>query len=75
MTKVTKPIAVDDEADFGPELTDSDIDAWVDRNRDALKVALQEARDQIARGEVSTLDIEDIIAEGRARFEASRKQA
>ncbi len=75
MNKPTKSVAADDEADFGPELTDADIDAWIDRNRDALKEALQEARDQIARGQISTLDIEDIIAEGRVRFLASRKQA
>jgi len=69
MNKLTQP---HDEELFGPELSDADIDAWIDHNRDALKVALQEARDEIARGEVSELDMEDIIARGRARFEASK---
>jgi antitoxin ParD1/3/4 len=73
MNKLTQPVP-DDGEDFGPELSDADVDAWIDRNRDALKVALQEAREQIARGEVSELDMEDIIARGRARFEASKKR-
>ncbi len=73
MNKLTQPVPHDDEL-FGPELSDADIDAWVDRNRDALKIALQEAREEIARGEVSEFDMEDIIARGRARFEASKKQ-
>ncbi len=73
MNKLTRPVPHDEEL-FGPELSDADVDAWIDRNRDALKVALQEAREQIARGEVSELDMEDIIARGRARFEASKKR-
>lgn len=74
MNKLTQPVP-NDENDFGPELSDADIDAWIDRNREPLKEALQLARDQIARGEYAELDIEDIIAEGRARFAASKKQA
>jgi antitoxin ParD1/3/4 len=71
MNKLTQPVPQDEEL-FGPELSDADVDAWIDRNREALKIALQEAGDQIARGEVSELDMEDIIARGRARFEASK---
>ena len=74
MNKLTQPVPRDEEL-FGPELSDGDVDAWIDRNRDALKIALQEARDQIGRGEVSELDMENIIAQGRARVEASKKQA
>jgi antitoxin ParD1/3/4 len=74
MNKLTQPVP-DDEEDFGPELSDADIDAWIDRNREPLKEALQVARDQVTRGEYAELDIEDIIAEGRARFAASKKQA
>jgi antitoxin ParD1/3/4 len=74
MNKLTKPVPEDDD-DFGSELSDADIDAWIERNREPLKEALQVARDQMARGEYAELDIEDIIAEGRARFAASKKQA
>ena len=73
MNKLTKPVP-DDEEDLGPELSEVEIDAWIDRNQEALKESLQVARDQIARGEYAELDIEGIIAEGRARFAASKKQ-
>lgn len=74
MNKLTQPVP-DDEELFGPELSEADVEAWIDRNREPLKEALQVARDQIARGEYAELDIQEIIAEGRARFAASKKQA
>ena len=74
MNKLTQPVP-DDEDDLGAELSESVLEAWCERNREPLKEALQVARDQIARGEYSELDIEDIIAEGRARFAASKSQA
>jgi hypothetical protein len=74
MNKQTKPVPGDDEF-FGPELSEADVDAWVERNREALNASLQVARDQLARGEGVELNIEDIIAEGRARFAASQKRS
>ncbi|EJL29666.1 hypothetical protein PMI01_03264 [Caulobacter sp. AP07] len=74
MNKLTQPVP-EDEDDFGAELSEAELEAWFERNKEPLKDALQVARDQIARGEYAEFDIEDIIAEGRARFAASKKQA
>jgi antitoxin ParD1/3/4 len=71
MNKQTKPVP-DDDALFGPELSEADIDAWIERNREALNASLQVARDQLARGEVDTRTFEEIIAEGKRRHLAKR---
>ena len=74
MNKLTQPVP-EDEDEFGAELSEADLEAWFERNREPLREALQLARDQIARGEYAELDIEAIVAECRARFAASKKQA
>jgi antitoxin ParD1/3/4 len=71
MNKQSKPVP-DDDALFGPELSEADIDAWIERNREALNASLQVARDQLARGEVDTRTFEEIIAEGKRRHLAKR---
>jgi antitoxin ParD1/3/4 len=71
MNKQTKPVP-DDDALFGPELSEADIGAWIERNREALNASLQVARDQLARGEVDTRTFEEIIAEGKRRHLAKR---
>lgn len=71
MNKRSKPV-LDDGGDFGAELSEAEMDAWVERNREALKASLQAARDGLARGEVDTRTFAAIIAEGTRRHLAKR---
>lgn len=70
MNKPSKPVA--DDEDFGPELSEADVDAWIDRNREALKASLQEAREDAAAGRYDTRTMAEIIAEGTRRHLAKR---
>jgi hypothetical protein len=71
MNKQSKPIP-DDGGDFGPELSEAEMDAWFERNREALNLSLQAAREGLARGEVDTRTFAEIIAEGTRRHLAKR---
>jgi antitoxin ParD1/3/4 len=70
MNKPTKPVA--DDEDFGPELSEADVDAWIDRNREALRASLEVARQDAAAGRYDTRTMADIIAEGTRRYLAKR---
>lgn len=71
MNKLTQPVPDDDEP-FGPELSEAEMDAWFERNRDALKVSLDVARRQLAEGRSDKRTIAEIIAEGTRRHLAKR---
>lgn len=71
MNKLTQPVPEDGE-DFGPELSEAEMDAWFDRNRDALKESLDVARRQLAEGKSDTRTIAEVIAEGTRRHLAKR---
>ena len=71
MNKLTQPVPEDGE-EFGPELSEAEMDAWFERNHDALKVSLDEARGQLARGEADTRSFDQIITEGTRRHLAKR---
>jgi antitoxin ParD1/3/4 len=71
MNKPAKPVPEDEEV-FGPELSEAALDAWVERNREALNASLQVARDELARGERDTRTFQEIIAEGTRRHLAKR---
>jgi len=44
-----------------------DVDAFIDRNREALNESIRRSRAEVAEGKASTKNIDAIIAEGRAR--------
>ena len=71
MNKQTKPVP-DDDALFGPELSEAELEAWFERNRDALKESLDVARRQLAEGRSDRRTIAEIIAEGTRRHLAKR---
>ncbi len=71
MNKLTQPLP-DDEGDFGPALSEAEVDAWFERNRDALKDSLDVARQQLAQGRSDKRTIAEIIAEGTRRHLAKR---
>jgi antitoxin ParD1/3/4 len=61
MNKLTQPVP-DDGDDFGPELSQAEVDAWVARNRDAINESLREARQEFAEGKAEPWNSEEIIA-------------
>jgi antitoxin ParD1/3/4 len=61
MNKLTQPVP-DDEGDFGPELSEAEMDAWIARNREAIDESLREARQEFAEGKAEPWDSEKIIA-------------
>ncbi len=71
MNKPTKPVLSDEEF-LGPELSEAEIEAWIDRNREALKASLEVARRDLAEGRCDTRTMADIIAEGTRRYLAKR---
>jgi hypothetical protein len=52
-------------------LSEAEMEAWFERNKDALKASIEEAQAQIERGEWYTL--EEVMAELKAQ--AKRRQA
>lgn len=62
-------------ADF-PDLEPDDIraceeyfaDQFIARNRDALNESIRRGREELARGDVPSTTIDDIIQEGRKKF-------
>jgi hypothetical protein len=55
------------------ELHQPEIDAFIARNREVLAESLLRSYEEIARGEVTTPTIDDIIAEGQKRYRARRQ--
>ena len=64
MNKLSKPVPEDD-GDFGPELSEAELEAWFERNRDALNESLVQARKDHAAGLSKPWDMEEIMAEVR----------
>ncbi len=67
MNKLTQPVP-DDGEDFGPELSGAEVDAWFERNRDAINESLSEARHEFAEGQAEPWDSEEIIASALKRM-------
>ncbi|MEJ0025861.1 MAG: hypothetical protein WDN01_07530 [Rhizomicrobium sp.] len=69
--KSAKPesnVPVEDDEDFlrpPTEQETAELDAWIERNKDALNASIRRAREDFARGESYTL--EDVMAEIRER--------
>jgi antitoxin ParD1/3/4 len=72
MNKLTQPVSNDDD-DFGPELSEAELDAWFARNRDALNESIAEARRELAEGKAEPWDINEILGDLRAEFEKNPK--
>jgi len=70
MNKPTKPVPTEEL--LGPELSEAEIEAWIDRNREALKASLDVARRDLAEGRHDTRTMDEIIAEGTRRYLAKR---
>jgi hypothetical protein len=47
MNKLTQPVPDDD--DFGPELSEAEVDAWIARNRDAINESSSKRTSAIRR--------------------------
>lgn len=67
MNKHTKP-APDGDEDFGPALSEAELEAWFVRNRDALNESIVEARLELAEGKAMPWDPEEIMAEVREQL-------
>jgi len=71
MNKLIQPEANDfDESSdpFGPPLSDVDMEAWIERNRDEINASLVRARQDFAEGKAEPWDPEDIMAEVREQL-------
>jgi predicted transcriptional regulator len=77
--KPRKPGLEESEAQYKPEdddaveFTDAYLDAWFERNAEALNASLDEAEAQIERGEWYTL--EEVMARVRAEIKLVAKKA
>ena len=65
MNKLTQPVS--EHEDFGAEPSEVELEAWFERNRDALKKSLDVARRQLDEGRSDKRTVADIIAEGTRR--------
>jgi len=72
MNKLTQPVP-DDEADFGPELSEAEMDAWIARNRNAVNASIVEADREFSEGKAEPWDIEALLADAEAEFDKSQK--
>ena len=61
MNKLTQPVPEDD--DFGPELSEAEMDAWIARNRDAINQSIIEADREFAEGNAQPWTMDEIMAE------------
>lgn len=69
-------IAADEILQDFPDLEPDDIraceeyfaDQFIARNRDALNESIRRGREELARGDILSTTIDDIIAEGRTKF-------
>jgi hypothetical protein len=44
------------------------VDAFIARNLDVLNASIRQGRKELAEGDVPTMTIDDVIAEGRRKF-------
>jgi len=72
MNKLSKPRS-EGEADFGPELSEADMEAWFARNREALNESIAEARRELAEGKAEPWDMDEMLGDLRAEFEKNRQ--
>jgi hypothetical protein len=75
MNKPAKPEAHDLEPiddGLGPIPTETEMDAWFDRNRDAIGLLVEEATAEIERGDYDERSFAEIIAQGIQRHSAKR---
>ena len=70
MNKLTQPLP--GHGDFDAEPSEAELEAWFERNRDALKESLDVARRQLAEGRSDKRTIAEIVAEGTRRHLAKR---
>ena len=61
---MTMPVPASDE------LHQADVDAFVDRNREALEESIAVSRAEVAQGIYSKRSVDDIIAVGMKRYGA-----
>ena len=61
---MTTPVPASDE------LHQADVDAFVDRNREALEESIAISRAEVAQGIYSKRSVDDIIAAGMKRYGA-----
>ncbi len=73
MNKLTQPVPDDDDELFGPELSEAELEAWFERNRDALNESIREADREFAEGKAQPWDFEALLADAEAEFEKSQK--
>lgn len=67
MNKLNKPVTPPQDA-FETPMSDADVDAWINRNREALTVLIEEAWEEIERGEFDNRGFAEIIAEGTLKL-------
>jgi antitoxin ParD1/3/4 len=72
MNKLTQPVPEDGD-DFGPELSEAEMDAWIARNRDAIDESIIEADREFAEGKAEPWDFDVLLADAEAEFEKSQK--
>ena len=73
MNKLTQPVPDDDDELFGPEQSEAEIEAWIERNREALNESLELARAEHAAGLSEPWDLEKMLTEARREFRKSRR--
>ena len=73
MNKLTQPVP-DEEEEFGPELSEAELEAWFERNRDALNESIREARQEFAEGKAEPWDFEEMLADAKREFEKNPKR-
>jgi hypothetical protein len=71
MNKLTQPVPEDD--DFGPELSEAEMGAWIVRNREAINQSIIEADREFAEGKAEPWDFEKMLAEAKQEFRKSRQ--
>ena len=67
MNKLNKPVTPPQDA-FETSMSDAEVDAWINRNREALTVLIEEAWEEIERGEFDNRGFAEIIAEGTPKL-------
>jgi hypothetical protein len=72
MNKLTQPVPGDGE-DFGQELSEAEMKAWIARNRDAINDSIAEADREFAEGKSEAWDFDALLADAKAEFEKSQK--
>jgi hypothetical protein len=71
MNKLTQPVP-ERRGLSASKLSEAELEAWFERNRDALKESLDVARRQLGEGRSDNRTIAEIIAEGTRRHLAKQ---